>query len=124
MSYRRVTRYPVCWLGLPTTSTAPPRYGASSRATPDHRRLEASRLERAATADAQAVGSKCRAPRGNDERHLGDAIGIWSVEIGEPILHARFAQPKAFGAKVSDEFTVPLCRDHHRELHNNGNERA
>ena len=38
--------------------------------------------------------------------------------------HVRFAQPKALGAKVSDEFTVPLCRDHHRELHNNGNERA
>ena len=36
----------------------------------------------------------------------------------------RFAQPKAFGAKVSDEFTVPLCRDHHRELHSSGNERA
>ena len=38
--------------------------------------------------------------------------------------HVRFAQPKAFGAKVSDEFTVPLCRDHHRELHSSGNERA
>jgi hypothetical protein len=38
--------------------------------------------------------------------------------------HIRFAQPKALGAKVSDEFTVPLCRDHHRELHNSGNERS
>jgi hypothetical protein len=26
--------------------------------------------------------------------------------------------------KVSDEFTVPLCRDHHQELHRNGNEIA
>lgn len=24
--------------------------------------------------------------------------------------------------KVSDEFTVPLCRGHHRELHQAGNE--
>ena len=38
--------------------------------------------------------------------------------------HIRFAQPKALGLKVSDEFTVPLCRAHHRELHDNGNERA
>ena len=38
--------------------------------------------------------------------------------------HIRFAQPKAFGTKVSDEFTVPLCRAHHRELHNTGDERA
>jgi hypothetical protein len=31
--------------------------------------------------------------------------------------HLRFAQPRALGRKVSDEFTVPLCRIHHRELH-------
>ena len=31
--------------------------------------------------------------------------------------HLRFAQPRALGSKVSDEFTVPLCRGHHRELH-------
>ena len=30
--------------------------------------------------------------------------------------HLRFAQPRAIGLKVSDEFTVPLCRGHHREL--------
>ncbi len=26
--------------------------------------------------------------------------------------------------KVSDEFTVPLCRGHHRQLHQSGNEVA
>ncbi|MBR1254939.1 DUF968 domain-containing protein [Bradyrhizobium sp. AUGA SZCCT0240] len=31
--------------------------------------------------------------------------------------HLRFAQPRGLGQKVSDEFTVPLCRAHHRELH-------
>ncbi len=36
--------------------------------------------------------------------------------------HVRFAQPRAIGLKVSDEFTVPLCRGHHRELHQAGNE--
>jgi len=38
--------------------------------------------------------------------------------------HLRFAQPRALGRKVSDEFTVPLCRAHHRELHRHGNEAA
>jgi hypothetical protein len=28
------------------------------------------------------------------------------------------------GRKVSDEFTVPLCRGHHRELHRSGDEVA
>jgi hypothetical protein len=38
--------------------------------------------------------------------------------------HLKFAQPRTLGRKVSDEFTVPLCRDHHVELHRQGNERA
>ena len=38
--------------------------------------------------------------------------------------HLRFAQPRAIGLKVSDEFTVPLCRGHHRQLHQAGNEAA
>ena len=38
--------------------------------------------------------------------------------------HLRFAQPRTLGRKVSDEFTVPLCRDHHRDLHRYGNEVA
>ena len=36
--------------------------------------------------------------------------------------HLRFSQPRALGLKVSDEFTVPLCRGHHRQLHQAGNE--
>ncbi|HEY3223875.1 MAG TPA: Rad52/Rad22 family DNA repair protein [Pseudolabrys sp.] len=36
--------------------------------------------------------------------------------------HVRYAQPRALGLKVSDEFTVPLCRGHHRQLHQAGNE--
>jgi ERF superfamily len=32
--------------------------------------------------------------------------------------HLRFAQNRALGRKVSDELTVPLCRGHHREVHN------
>ena len=36
--------------------------------------------------------------------------------------HLRFAQSPALGRKVSDEFTVPLCRGHHRELHRSGDE--
>jgi hypothetical protein len=36
--------------------------------------------------------------------------------------HLKFAQPATLGRKVSDEFTVPLCRDHHHALHRHGNE--
>jgi hypothetical protein len=36
--------------------------------------------------------------------------------------HLRFAQQAALGRKVSDEFTVPLCRGHHREVHRSSDE--
>ena len=38
--------------------------------------------------------------------------------------HLRFTQPRAMGRKVSDEFTVPLCRTHHRDNHASGDEVA
>jgi ERF superfamily protein len=38
--------------------------------------------------------------------------------------HLRFAQHRALGRKVSDEFTVPLCRGHHGEVHRWGDEAA
>ena len=38
--------------------------------------------------------------------------------------HLRFAQPRAMARKVGDDFTVPLCRKHHRDLHDSGNEAA
>jgi hypothetical protein len=36
--------------------------------------------------------------------------------------HLRFAQLRALGRRVSDEYTVPLCRSHHRALHRYGDE--
>lgn len=38
--------------------------------------------------------------------------------------HLKFARPRSLGRKVSDEFTVPLCRSHHQALHRLSSERA
>jgi hypothetical protein len=38
--------------------------------------------------------------------------------------HLGFTQPRALRRKVSDEFTVPLCRGHHRAAHRSRDERA
>jgi hypothetical protein len=66
-------------------------------------------------------------PRKRSKAHL-------ALVRGQPCLvcqkapsdahHLKFAQSRALGRKVSDEFTVPLCRLHHQALHRHGNERA
>jgi len=60
-----------------------------------------------------------------DKEHLKHVASrpclICGRQPSEP-HHVRFAQKPAFGRKVSDEFTVPLCRLHHRELHRSRNE--
>jgi hypothetical protein len=38
--------------------------------------------------------------------------------------HLRHMQPRALGRKTSDEYVVPLCRVHHREMHRAADERA
>jgi hypothetical protein len=38
--------------------------------------------------------------------------------------HLRCAQPRAIGRKVGDQFTVPLCRIHHRQVHECSDESA
>src|SRR5262245_11866796 len=37
--------------------------------------------------------------------------------------HLRFGQPRALGRRVSDEFIVPPCRVHHRDLPRRGDEK-
>jgi hypothetical protein len=37
-------------------------------------------------------------------------------------ITSNTCNPRAIGRKVSDEFTVPLCRIHHRQLHHDGDE--
>ncbi len=46
---------------------------------------------------------------------------IWGRQPADA-HHLRFAQHRALGRKVSDEFIVPLCRGHHREAHRSGDE--
>src|SRR6266849_2481408 len=50
------------------------------------------------------------------------ALSFWASKSFPPQTRPRFARVPALGRKVSDEFTVPLCRTHHRELHRSGSE--
>jgi hypothetical protein len=41
----------------------------------------------------------------------------------QPPHHIQSGQPRDLGSKVRDEFTVPLCRVHHRDLHRGSDEK-
>jgi hypothetical protein len=63
--------------------------------------------------------------RRRDKRHRDFVAAQACLVCGrEPAdaHHLRFAQPHGLGLKVSDEFTVPLCRVHHREVHQTSQE--
>jgi hypothetical protein len=58
-----------------------------------------------------------------DKAHLQFVAGQSCLVCGRQPCdahHLRFMQSRGLSLKVSDEFTVPLCRVHHRELHRAG----
>ncbi|MCK1397424.1 ERF family protein [Bradyrhizobium sp. 4] len=66
-------------------------------------------------------------PRRRSKDHLGFIRGqgcLVCQKTPADAHHLKFAQPRTLGRKVSDEFTVPLCRSHHLSLHRHGDERA
>jgi hypothetical protein len=75
----------------------------------------------------QAVTTISKPVRERDRDHLRFVTAQPCLVCGRTpsdAHHIRFAEQRAMGRKVSDRFTVPICRLHHRELHRRGNERA
>ena len=74
---------------------------------------------------ARRRGVAAQTIRRRDKEHCNFVAGQPCVAFGRAPTeahHIRFAQPRALGRKVSDEYTVPLCRLPHRDLHGYGDE--
>jgi hypothetical protein len=140
-------------LGFDPTDTAPLQTPAASTGAPKRprgrpRKVKAAREQSASPSAASEHNSPVStlpladtAPAKIDKsqltfsepRRLRDKIHLKFV-ASQPCLicgrspadahHLKFTQPRAMGLKVSDEFTVPLCRVHHRDLHSVGDEVA
>jgi hypothetical protein len=77
--------------------------------------------------DHQTVTVISKPVRERDRNHLRFVASQPCLVCGRTpsdAHHIKFAEQRAMGRKVSDRFTVPICRLHHRELHRRGNERA
>jgi len=64
--------------------------------------------------------------RERDRNHLRFVASLPCLLCGRApsdAHHIKYAEARAMGRKVSDKFTVPVCRLHHRELHRRGDER-
>jgi len=92
-----------------------------------------------ATDNRQKTSTEAKRPRSRAVRALGKPVRLRDKQhrkfvTRQPCLvcgrvpsdshHLTFTQPRALGHRVSDEFTVPVCRIHHRELHRSGDEAA
>ena len=95
-------------LGQPTTNTI----------------LEARQSETGGQKEALAFPKEKRL---RSKEHLKFVAQLACLVCGRMPSHAhhvRYAQIRALGLKVSDEFTVPLCSVHHDEIHRTGDERG
>lgn len=89
-------------------------------------RQNASVADAISQAPAQLVTPLSKPLRLRDRHHLKFVSTQPCIACGRSpsdAHHIKFAQQRGMGLKVSDEFTVPLCRLHHRELHRHGDER-
>jgi hypothetical protein len=76
---------------------------------------------------SEEVSVICKPVRERDRDHLRFVAAQPCLVCGRTPSdshHIKFAEQRTMGRKVSDRFTVPICRLHHRELHRLGNERA
>jgi hypothetical protein len=97
--------------------------GASDAGTRQKAPMRASKKQSRSDA-IRALGKTVRL-RDKDHRRfvLRQACLVCGRVPSDP-HHLTFTQPRALGRRVSDEFIVPVCRVHHRELHRSGNEAA
>jgi ERF superfamily len=100
---------------------------AAMRRVPRERNAGKTRTQKGAVAIDKSALALPEPRRIRDREHVRSVAKYPCLICGRQpsdAHHLRFAQSRALGCKVSDEFTVPLCRGHHREVHRSGDEAA
>src|SRR5579863_4471953 len=104
-----------------------PERSAVARRSPRERSVGQTRIRPGTEAIDKSVLARPEPRRLRDRDHVRSVAKRPCLICGRQpsdTHHLRFAQSRALGRKVSDEFTVPLCRGHHREAHRCGDEAA
>jgi hypothetical protein len=93
-------------------------------ATDNHQKSSAVAKQRPRRAAVRALGKTVRLRDKQHRKFVTRQPCLVCGRVPSDSHHLTFAQPRALGDRVSDEFTVPVCRIHHRELHRSGDEAA
>jgi hypothetical protein len=104
---------------LPTSDNHP---NATRQATA--KRLRAKRVTAVVDKSVLAIPEPRRLRDRDHVRYVAQQPCLVCGRQPSDAHHLRFAQHTALSRKVSDEFTVPLCQGHHREIHRHGDEAA
>jgi ERF superfamily len=107
----------------PTQEVSPATAKAAANVT-QRRSSKKTRLQSAIDKSVLALPEPRRVRDREHVRHVASQSCVVCGRRPCDAHHLRFTQSRALGRKVSDEFTVPLCRGHHRELHHHGDEAA
>jgi hypothetical protein len=104
------------------------QFGEFEPDTPKHQEANSRGTQSLQADSGEQTVTVIRKPvRERDHEHLkfvGSQPCLLCGRTPSDAHHIKFAGQRAMGRKVSDRFTVPICRLHHRELHRQGNERA
>jgi hypothetical protein len=111
---------------LTTFGTEPAGGAATQQDEPRDRRRRQRRKRRTYLIDKTVLALPTQR-RVRDREHVKSVAKQACLVCGRrpaDAHHLRFVQSPALSRKVSDEFIVPLCRGHHREVHRCGDEAA
>jgi hypothetical protein len=98
---------------------------AGTAATPAAHQKSTSRARKqSGSSSVHALGKLVRLRDRDHRRFVWRQACLVCGRVPSDAHHLTFTQPRALGRRVSDEFIVPVCRGHHRELHRSGNEVA
>jgi hypothetical protein len=105
---------------LPTQTHA----SAGVVVTPTTQKAAAISRKRSPSSSVHALGKPVRLRDKDHRKFVMRQPCLVCGRLPSDAHHLTFTQPRALGRRVSDEFVVPVCRTHHRELHRSGNEAA
>jgi ERF superfamily len=94
-----------------------------SAATSDDNREKVQRSRRRQETHVRPITKPVRERDRNHLRFVATRPCLVCGRTPSDAHHLKYAEQRAMGRKVSDRFTVPICRLHHRELHRYGDER-